>query len=645
MVFAFLFYTTYVEVRRKTLEDYNNRQLILIRQAARGIENFFSYYAHELQFLGGLDDIIRNNFRGRELLSSFYQTNQQEISALTRMSAQGEILYTVPYSREAIGSDLSQQRHVQEVLKTKRPVVSDVFTAVQGYQAVAYHVPLFKGEVFVGTLAVLIPFEVLTKKYLEDMSFYGKNCVWAISELGVELYCAHSGEGGCIVPGETLQSPSMKAVIGRMKAAENGFGQYAFQYQDEHGYKTVKKYVVFSPVELGNTHWSIAMTSTEALVYANMQGFQGRLLMLALVFSIVVAVYLYTFFKAKALIAESRKRAKVETALLASESRFRSYVTHAPFGVFVTDDTGRCIDVNPAALKMTGYSRKELESMPLIQRVPEAQTAEVKKKFSAVLKEGLATGDSVFLRKDGETRVWNITVVKISTGCMIAFAYDITDRKGAEDEIKQRLKEKEVLLREIHHRVKNNLNVISSLLSLQAAELGHDNQALVALNESMHRIQSMAFVHQQLYQANDFSKIAFQNYVVRLVEHLIDIYNSGSQITFTQHLDALDLDIQLAVPCGLIVNELVTNVFKHAFPDNRKGSLSIILKRQSEGQCQLVVGDDGVGMPNIQNIDNVDTLGLKLVQVLSQQIAANLEFIHDHGTQVCVTFPIDLTER
>jgi len=640
-VFIALFYSTYREVQRKTLIDYTNRQMILVRQAARGIENFFSYYQRELQFLGGLEAIVTNNKQGQALLDSFYLNNKQEIRALTRVNAKGTLIYTTPSQPDAIGSNLSSQAHVQKLLKERRPVVSDVFTAVQGYQAVAFHVPLFDGQRFAGSLAVLIPFDDLAEVHLNDMAFGDDGYAWMISEQGVELYSPMPDHVGRSVFENAAEWPGILAVSRRMIAGESGFDRYRYLRMTGKGREVIHKHVVFCPVSLGNTFWSIAMASPETLVYSAMQGFQKRLIFLALMLSLVAAIYLFTFFKTRAILNESRKREVAESALSISENRFRSYIEYAPYGVFVTDHEGRYVEVNPAAEIMAGYSAKELQGMAITEmNVPEELEA-AEAHFNQLVQEGYASGDFHFIPKAGNRRIWTVTAVKLSDTRFIGFANDITDRKQAEDQIKHNLKEKEVLLKEIHHRVKNNLNVISSLLSLQAAELESDQGAVAALNESMYRVQSMAFVHQQLYQSTDFSKIGFKTYIENLIEHLILIYSDRAQITASRNLDNIDLNIQLAVPCGLLLNELVTNVFKHAFPGGRQGHFWITLKQIQPGVCRIEVGDDGVGMPVGLPVEKMDSLGLKLVHILAQQINAELQFRCENGTMVQVTFPLD----
>ncbi len=199
---------------------------------------------------------------------------------------------------------------------------------------------------------------------------------------------------------------------------------------------------------------------------------------------------------------------------------------------------------------------------------------------------------------------------------------DITDRKNAENKIKKSLKEKELLLREIHHRVKNNMQIISTLLTLQSAQI-NDQKLIQLYRESQDRIQAMALIHEKLYQSKDISQINLREYVESMVSDLLYSYERESRI-IEADLDIEDIlmNIDTAVPCGLIINELVSNSLKYAFPDDH-GTVKIYLRRlNDEGYC-LKVSDDGIGLPedfDTEKIEKIDTLGLQIVNNLVNQI-------------------------
>jgi len=221
---------------------------------------------------------------------------------------------------------------------------------------------------------------------------------------------------------------------------------------------------------------------------------------------------------------------------------------------------------------------------------------------------------------------------------VIEYVRDITDRKKAEEALKASLQEKEVLLREIHHRVKNNMQVISSLLNLQAHHVG--GEALKeAIQASQRRIHSMSLVHEKLYMAANLARIEFGEYMRSLAGQLIKAFNPDpSRIRLNVEAEAVFLNINTAVPCGLIVNELVSNAVKHAFPGTRRGRIDIGLKRAGENRFLLTVRDDGVGIPETVDFRASQTLGLQIVTTLISQVDGEIELVRNQGSEFRLLF-------
>jgi PAS domain S-box-containing protein len=215
---------------------------------------------------------------------------------------------------------------------------------------------------------------------------------------------------------------------------------------------------------------------------------------------------------------------------------------------------------------------------------------------------------------------------------------NITVRKTAEALLQKNLSEKNILLKEIHHRVKNNLQIIISLLNLSAARLT-DSEIQRVLEDSNQRIRTMAMIHERLYQSEDFERIDFREYTETLVSELIASHQSGNRINPRFDLGVGVLSLDLAIPCGLILNELVTNSVKHAFPGSRTGSITVRFEEREDGKYALEVADDGIGMPRIPDLDGMESLGMKLVDVLTQQLDGRLAFRIEGGLTVTVTFP------
>ncbi|MEB3278113.1 MAG: PAS domain S-box protein [Lyngbya sp.] len=212
------------------------------------------------------------------------------------------------------------------------------------------------------------------------------------------------------------------------------------------------------------------------------------------------------------------------------------------------------------------------------------------------------------------------------------------ERNETENRLKNSLKEKEVLLKEIHHRVKNNLFVVSNILEFQA-DYTENPEVIKILQESQKRIESMALIHEKLYQSTGLDKIDFGDYIQDLVSQLIESYDSDSNlIELEVDVEPICLNLETAHPCGLIVNELVSNAFKHAFPDNRSGKIWVKLHQNSDRSVTLTVRDNGIGFPEDIDFRQVDSLGMELVCTLIDQLEGTIELIRDNGTTFDLTF-------
>ena len=215
---------------------------------------------------------------------------------------------------------------------------------------------------------------------------------------------------------------------------------------------------------------------------------------------------------------------------------------------------------------------------------------------------------------------------------------EIAERKSTEIKLKELLGEKELLLQEIHHRVKNNLQVISSLLDLQSQYI-KEKETLEVFRESQKRVKSMALVHEQLYQSKNFRQINFADYLKNLTSYLFNAYPINTdKIKLKLNIEYVNLNINTAIPCGLIICELVSNALKYAFPTSREGTIDIAFYSDSDKNFTLIIRDDGIGFNQNIDFNSVKSLGLKLVSLLANQLEATLEFNSSAGTKVCLKF-------
>jgi len=215
----------------------------------------------------------------------------------------------------------------------------------------------------------------------------------------------------------------------------------------------------------------------------------------------------------------------------------------------------------------------------------------------------------------------------------------IIERKYGEDKIKASLKEKEVLLREIHHRVKNNMQLLISLLKLQADKI-EDKKYADMFKDGEDRIRSMSLIHEKLYQTQDFANINFGEHIVSLVDGLFVSYGvDTNKVSLNIDIKDVSIDLENAIPCGLIINELVSNSLKYAFPNERQGEIKISLCLANEDELVLTVSDNGIGMPEGLDINNTDSMGLQLVRILAEnQLDGRVDINRTEGTQFQIRF-------
>lgn len=331
-----------------------------------------------------------------------------------------------------------------------------------------------------------------------------------------------------------------------------------------------------------------------------------------------------------------------------SEETFEAFLESAPDAMLVVGENGDILLANSQAEKLFGYETGELNGKEIEMLVPPAFRANHRdyrtKYFNApVLRPMGVALDLQGVRRDGSLFPVEISLspMTLAGRKVVASAIrDTTERKRIEEKLRRSLQEKEILLKEVHHRVKNNLQMISSLLNLQA-RLVDDEKAREIFNDSRARVRSFALLHEKLYQSQDLAKIDFEDYVKDLASALFQSTGMNSErVTLEVNMEQVVLDMDSIINCGLIVSELVTNSLKYAFPAGRSGSIRITLRTIGAGTLELTVQDDGAGLPNDLDYRKSNTLGLQLVGMFAKELGGALHFSNPgSGTRVSVEFP------
>ena len=376
VLFGFTYYSVYKEVKDKTITEFNAQQMLLAKQAAKVIEKHFAHYFHDLAYLSKTDDIAALNKNGKKLMDLFYNNSLDEIRAITRVSKNGRIVYTAPFNQKAIGADISYQKHNRLIMDTHQPVVSDVFTAVQGYPAVACLVPVFTDGEYQGALTLLVPFDALAKEFLENIKIGKGGYAWVISQKGRVLYCPVPGHAGKSIIDLHGKSASFVSMVKKMLSQKTGTATYTDN--------KITKHAAYYPLQLGDTFWAIAVTTPEKEVLATMTGFKNRFLMIAILLTLVVSVYSYYIMRASTIVKEEIKRKQTEEKLRISKEKIARLQKMESIGLMAG---GIAHDLNNILSGIVSYPDLILIELP--------DDSPLREHITAIQKSGLRAADIV----------------------------------------------------------------------------------------------------------------------------------------------------------------------------------------------------------------------------------------------------------
>ena len=344
-----------------------------------------------------------------------------------------------------------------------------------------------------------------------------------------------------------------------------------------------------------------------------------------------------------AAIEDITDRRELAEKLFEEQERLRIIFNASPAGIILVDASGVIVHANEGMAKMFGCALDELIGSPNLSHIHADERALAGARMNQLIKGEIdhARGERHYIRNDG-TDFWGYLSARRQSDekgrllTLIVIVQDITESKKAEDMIRSSLREKELLLKEIHHRVKNNLQVMSSLLNLQSQYL-NDPKARDIFRESTNRVKTMALIHDRLYRSENLSSIHFPGYVKDLAQNLVSTYAPDRRIDLNIEIEPLSFDIETAIPLGLVLNELISNTLKHAFPGKIEGALRIGLYQEAANTI-LLVSDNGVGLPEDLDFMNTHSLGMQLVVTLVEQLEGTIELKREKGTEFRIAF-------
>lgn len=456
-VCGYLFVALYEGAKNSAIEDLNARQALHAEYAAKEITGFFDRWTDTLTYLARDEAIATLDDLGKKKMEFLLFAHKDDVKVVSRVDARGRILYAVPYIKEFIGADITHQRHIKEIIDTHRPVVSDVFSAVQGFDTVALHVPVFRQGKYDGSIGILIDFKALSKKYLEHIRIGKTGYAWITSQAGVELYCPVPGHTGISVFENCKDFPTIITMAKEMIKGNRGVTTYYFDMIMGKSVQTVRKHAVYMPIKIGNTFWSIVVASSKDEVLASLQNFRNGLLILIAVLVLCGTIFSYYGMKAWGIVQEEAKRKMAQKELRESERRLSDIINFLPDAILAIDRDGNIIAWNRAIEDMTGFPAEKMlgkgnyeyaipfygTRRPILVNFVTSWNDEVEEQYSFIKKEG----DTLFTETDvpyarGRSRVlWGKASPLYDTQGNIVGAIesirDVTDRKQAEEALRE----------------------------------------------------------------------------------------------------------------------------------------------------------------------------------------------------------------
>jgi PAS domain S-box-containing protein len=650
---ALLFGLFYREAKNNAITKLHEEQRIHAKQAARGIENFFATWTRTLDALAKMDEVADNDAVGQRLLKLFYEANQEQIMSITRLDERGVIIHNFP-AGSSVGTDISGQKHVRELLRDHQPVISDVFRAVEGVDAIALHVPVFRGAEFKGSVGILVNFESLAKRYLDVIQIGETGYAWVVSRDGTILYSPIPGFTGKSVWEVTGNFASLIAMENDMLKGREGTAIYTFDRIGDRNVGQTRKYAVYMPVQIGNTFWSIAVASAEQDVLSGLISFRNKLALVVGALFLCGMVFSTLGAKAWFIVKEEEKRKLTEEKLQESEQRFRQVTETAGEFIWEVDAAGLYTFASPSVEKILGYTAEELVGKLhfydlFVPSVREERKAAAFRLFAA--RQSFRNFPNPNVSKSGRVVHLETSGAPVLDPAEELVGYrgadaDVTGRRNAEAaarELGGRLinaqeNERRRIARDLHDDLSQRLALISVELELFGQEPPAQPEAIAgrmqrfsgevkSLSSEIHRLAH------ELHPAK-LEQLGLAATVRGFCKELAAAHEFA--IEFEPRDVPTSLPNEVALCLYRITQEALQNVVKHSGATSAKVELAA-----TRGELHLIVTDDGHGFDPQAMPDN-GSLGIvsmrERVRMVQGQISVQSR--PGEGTRVEVRVPI-----
>ena len=695
VICGFLLYSAYMEIELKTIEQVNNEQTVHASQAAVGIERFFTSNNEFLSFLAGNSHIIHLDPDGRQLMRDFFNSHEGEILSITRVDENGIISYTYPVE-SSTGANISSQSHVHQLMSTHSVVISDVFTSVQGFRTIAFHMPVIQNGTFKGSIAILIPFDTLAKEYLANIRVLDTGYAWTINRNGTVIYSPYPEQIGKPVFDVYNSSPSVTAMVQKAMKGSRGEAAYIVSEDPLRNLPSRKFQAIYIPVTFGDTSWSIIVSTPEQEILSMIQDFRNTLIIISAILIISLLFFTYYLARARGIVKEEEIRRKAEDALRESEEFNRGLVENLPDIIMIYDRNGIIRFANKPAMNILSSPTSKVIGDPIYTFVPEYQRDDFEQRMRSRLsgerlppyEVDIRTGNGAIIT----TFLQGVPISYKNEPVVLVLVVDITDRKLAEQKlleahrnlekkVAERTRElseanlhlqeldklKSSFLATMSHELRTPLNSIIGftgiILQGLAGPLNSEQTKQLGLVQSSSR-HLLALINDIL----DISKIEAGE--LNIVSEPVDIQNSVESV--------IHLMEPIAKSKGLIIEtdfmsdpvtisgdqrrieQIIMNLMSNAVKFTEQGTI-YVKTRVRDGTVILSVKDTGIGIPAeefdtlFQPFHQIDTgttrkhdgtgLGLsiskKLVELHGGTIS--VQSVPGTGSEFTVSLPVGTT--
>ena len=640
------------EVEEQVIEQLLVKQEIYAKQASKSIEAFFNNYKNSLSFLSKSRHIINNDLELQDELRNFYETHASEIEAITRISKDGIILGTYPLVDGVIGRDVSFQKHNAEIIEKHTPTVSDVLLTVQGYRAIVYAFPVFKGNEYNGCISLVIRFDYIAEKFLKVIKIGESGSATVISQSGIELYCNFENHIGRSIYPAVRENPGMEKMVEEMLKGEQGRSQYSYRVSESQPSDFTEMYAVYYPVDLGNTIWSIAITVAKNEVLAINRNFVFNLIIIIAVVGLLILIFFYVYFKArdrsKKLLRKGEEKYRVVTEQTGqliyeyfvetgeitwggaiesitgfSESEFKDFKFDDCMKFIHPDDQDLQFELLKEALEKTGRYKGEYRSrLKNGKYVYFENNGVVLKDKSSGQVRMIGTIRDINEKKETEKILLKYQedleeLVKVRTAELNkaneSLLEDIARREKVEEELNKAIeriekseKIKTEFLAQMSHEIRTPVNTILSFSNLMREELAKYateelkygfigmNSAGIRIIRTIDLILNMSELQTDTYEYKPKTVDVYNDIITKLkTEYFRQATEKGLEFKITGINENTEIVADEYTVFQIFAN-LIDNVIKYT----PEGKIEINLEKENDDRLIISVSDTGIGMSN-----------------------------------------------